>query len=71
MSTCKYCGGTGRVLNRQADPYGPRPDLPADRWCEYCHGSGQTEGGDRLLPQGPTYQADDEDRERAGCPAWA
>lgn len=71
MTTCGYCGGTGAVANHQADAYGPRPDYPATRTCEYCGGSGACEGGDRLLAQGPVYQADDEDRRRAGSPPWA
>ncbi len=49
--TCGYCGGSGRVANHQADRYGPRPDYPAERPCEYCNGSGQCERGDILLPQ--------------------
>ena len=73
MTTCGYCGGSGRVLNRQADIYGPRPDYPAERACDYCGGSGACAGGERLLAQerGRVYQADDDDRGRAGLPAWA
>jgi hypothetical protein len=71
MNTCGFCGGSGIVANRQADRYGPRPDYPAQRVCEYCGGSGQWEDGDKLLLQGPVYQATDEDRQRAGLPPWA
>lgn len=71
MATCGFCGGSGRVANRQADAYGPRPDYPADCKCEYCDGTGQCEDGDRLLTQGPVCQATEEDRRRAGLPPWA
>lgn len=73
MQTCGYCGGTGRVLNPQRDAYGPRPDYPAEAACNYCSGSGQVEDGDKLIRQerDKVYQADDEDRRRAGLPAWA
>ncbi len=73
MDTCGYCNGSGRVLNRRADAYGPRPDYPTHQTCEYCGGSGCCDGGGNLLPQnaGAVYQADDEDRRRAGQPSWA
>jgi hypothetical protein len=71
MNTCGFCGGRGRVYNHQADAYGPRPDYPTERACEYCGGTGTCEGGNMLLPQGPVYQADDEDRRRTGLPPWA
>lgn len=70
MTLCGHCNGRGRVLNHQADRYGPRPDYPAERWCEYCHGEGVCEEGDLLIPQGKVYQCDDEDRRRAGTAPW-
>ncbi len=70
MQTCGYCGGNGHVSNAQRDRYGPRPDYPSRRACEYCDGSGQCEDGAKLLPAGEAYQATDEDRERAGIAPW-
>jgi DnaJ-class molecular chaperone len=71
LTTCGFCGGRGRVANHQADRYGPRPDYPAERPCEYCGGTGTCEDGHKLAPQGRVYQADDEDRRMAGLPPWA
>lgn len=51
METCGFCNGTGTVRNRQADRYGPRPDFPETRTCEYCDGTGQCDEGDKLAPQ--------------------
>lgn len=72
-TTCGFCNGTGRVANRQADRYGPRPDYPMTCSCPYCGGVGACEDGDKLLPQDAArvYRADDEDRRRAGLPPWA
>lgn len=70
MAPCGFCRGRGRVLNHQADRYGPRPDYPSERPCDYCGGSGQCEDGDQLAPQGKVYQCDDEDRARSGLAPW-
>lgn len=73
MMSCGYCCGSGQVANSQRDAYGPRPDYPTMRTCEYCGGSGRCDDGDKLLPQNRSavYQADDDDRRRAGLPSWA
>lgn len=71
MHHCGFCNGSGIVANHQADKYGPRPDYPATRTCEYCNGSGQCADGNKLLPQGHVYRATAEDQQRAGAPPWA
>ena len=73
VQICGYCSGTGVVMNHQADRYGPRPDYPETRTCEYCGGDGTCNDGSKLAAQdrSKAYQADDEDRRMAGQPPWA
>ena len=65
---CGFCSGRGWHFGRTHDSYGyQRHDSPPRVTCEYCGGTGRTEGGNLLLP---AIEPDPPPDPNAGNPAW-